>query len=806
MESHNYQHSEEAKNIKSFIINTINSDLKTLNKSKSSEKNNFIPTKDNIYKVFDFDFKNCLKKMNITNKISRTPSVKSSNINIFFNHEINGKVQKDNQNNIREGEVAIKFNIYDKKFIPNKISPIINKENEEKKNNINNSAFNDNDSKVVKNIPSNNNLYLYSLENALSLQTIIIKKLNNKNYIRNGLISDLNVLIEVCPIIKDFEVQQPLFLENDFDIFDKIKIEKFLFILNLSNLISVLNLIWEISDNNSKNFNRYLSNLGIYISYVKRDEKNNDIDFVLLTPLSINLYNYISSYGKTGFQNWKYNDLASEYSDYLEKYGFDDGYCFEELNKINLIQNIEENNYTINPRVMYYFKPNAIKKIINQRIINEPKNYTFPKEENNKFEGYNEIDFCLTMHEDSKISENVNFQLILEENTMKQSDNIILQKDTLYFFEIKKSIEQVHNTMLDTNKKTQRFLEAYKNIELIQNIKFDFENYTSVYICNKDYNQVKNYISKKNIVNNNIIYSNPQIGIGVLIKLRNTMKYLNCKIDEKNEQMIKQLDNQKKEFDNQKKEFDSQKKEFEKRLKLLEDEKIKKEKEIKAMNDKLEIIEIERTQEKYDNLKLTLDVIWPTNIEYIIKNIKGKGFNQEKIKSYNTLYEVFFKLSKEFLKIKKNSLYSRIAPFIGEKIVNDEDIKEWLNIKDILLNRFKETKPYSEYYKAIAEFLYGISYINCEKNLDLDIMSISRTRERKSIKEIILFLEIFYKEKDLNNIELKYQEVVLYLSKDLLDENIINQIICKEKDSKQIISRIISCANQENYNLYNEDY
>ena len=224
------------------------------------------------------------------------------------------------------------------------------------------------------------------------------------------------------------------------------------------------------------------------------------------------------------------------------------------------------------------------------------------------------------------------------------------------------------------------------------------------------------------------------------------------------------------------------------------------------MNDKLEIIEIERTQEKYDNLKLTLDVIWPTNIEYIIKNIKGKGFNQEKIKSYNTLYEVFFKLSKEFLKIKKNSLYSRIAPFIGEKIVNDEDIKEWLNIKDILLNRFKETKPYSEYYKAIAEFLYGISYINCEKNLDLDIMSISRTRERKSIKEIILFLEIFYKETDLNNIELKYQEVVLYLSKDLLDENILNQIICKEKDSKQIISRIISCANQENYNLYNEVY
>ena len=71
--------------------------------------------------------------MNITNKISRTPLVKSSNTNIFFNHAINGKVQKDNQNNIKEEAVSIKFNIYDKTIILNKISSIINKETEEKK-------------------------------------------------------------------------------------------------------------------------------------------------------------------------------------------------------------------------------------------------------------------------------------------------------------------------------------------------------------------------------------------------------------------------------------------------------------------------------------------------------------------------------------------------------------------------------------------------------------------------------------------------------------------------------------------------
>ena len=45
-------------------------------------------------------------------------------------------------------------------------------------------------------------------------------------------------------------------------------------------------------------------------------------------------------------------------------------------------------------------------------------------------------------------------------------------------------------------------------------------------------------------------------------------------------------------------------------------------------------------------------------------------------------------------------LYSRIVPFIGENIVKVEE----LNIKDILLKRVQENKPYSEYNRAIAKF------------------------------------------------------------------------------------------------------
>ena len=336
--------------------------------------------------------------------------------------------------------------------------------------------------------------------------------------------------------------------------------------------------------------------------------------------------------------------------------------------------------------------------------------------------------------------------------------------------------------MSEIFRKNKRFLEAYKNVHITQYINFNFKDYTSVYICNKDINKTEKVISEKKMDNNNVIYYNPQIGISILIKLRRTMKYLNSKIDEKNEQMLKHQ----KEIETK---FESQKIEFENRFKKIENEK-------KEMNDKLLRLEKERTQEKYDDLKLVLDIMWPTSIDFIIRNIKEKVFSQEKIQIYNKLYEIFCKVSKEFLKVKNDLLYNRIAPFIGVNIV-ENDIKEWLDIKDILLKRYKENKPYSEYYKAIAEFLYGISYIKSGEKLDCDIISLSSSRERKVIKEIILFLEIFYKENDLSNIELKYQEVVLYLSKDLLNDFIINQIVKQEKDNKQIISRIISCANQE---------
>ena len=63
-----------------------------------------------------------------------------------------------------------------------------------------------------------------------------------------------------------------------------------------------------------------LKELGICLSYVKRDNKKNDeeIDIVLLTPKSPVIYNYISSYGELGFVNTDFKKIAKEYCEWMK--------------------------------------------------------------------------------------------------------------------------------------------------------------------------------------------------------------------------------------------------------------------------------------------------------------------------------------------------------------------------------------------------------------------------------------------------------------------------------------------------------
>ena len=176
MKEHKSQHSDNAKDVKTLIINALNSNLKTPARAKSIEKNNFISIKEKITKVFDIKIKNCLEKINILNTISRSASVKSPIRKIIFNNEHNEILQKTIQNNIKVGEVTGRFNIHEKNIIRNKNISAMNKKSKEEENINNNITYKDN------NILSKNNLNLYSLESSLDLQRQIINQLKNKDY------------------------------------------------------------------------------------------------------------------------------------------------------------------------------------------------------------------------------------------------------------------------------------------------------------------------------------------------------------------------------------------------------------------------------------------------------------------------------------------------------------------------------------------------------------------------------------------------------------------------------------------------
>ena len=109
------------------------------------------------------------------------------------------------------------------------------------------------------------------------------------------IIINIQSLFEICPIINNFSNTISLPEKKDFDIYDNGNPEKFLFEVNLYNLISLINLLWTITKK-TDSFNKYMNKLCLNFSFVKRksNSRENELDFVLLAPVSSKLYNYIS--------------------------------------------------------------------------------------------------------------------------------------------------------------------------------------------------------------------------------------------------------------------------------------------------------------------------------------------------------------------------------------------------------------------------------------------------------------------------------------------------------------------------------
>ena len=819
-------------NIKTNGIPTSKKDIPKTSLKKEKTSKSIESIKNSKFKNgFDFDkmTQKTNKELNSNNKAEKklysekaeSRSLSPKKRNDFHHAQFNPKTS----NKEKESKLRIEDNIQN------------NKIKEENKNSINTLNFSSKSSQgEIKNIinatsskKNETNESNDKIEKAVNIGEInIFKKenekiLNNINNILiqknpdiNLLLESLKILLENYPAINEFnQVNDPLFSTDDFDIFKNPLDNQFIFSINLSNIISVMNLLWEVSNKSPKIFLEHTNKLNFYFSYVT-DEKFSGNDIVMLAPVSENLYNYLSTYGGEMFKDETISKKAFKYVHSITKFNFDRGYYFEDMNSINLLNYIGEGNYILLPKVIYYIKENTAKKLNKLNIISIPNEFKFhdPSKDVKEYKGYNEIDLAIKIKKDICIETNENFKLIPKNEYLNfkpaNKDNsdepkkisipIEFKEGDYYLFEMKINPKSIVNSINDIRKKYSRYIDALKNTKIIQNFKFEESKFNLAFVCNNSYNDA---ILATKEVKEDVIYSNPQVGLRILLKYDKKFKYLNEKVDS---------------IKNDNEQLKKEKEEFNTKLAAIknDNEQLKKEMEeintkLKELNENLKnyIKQMEYDKEiiQYNNSRLYLTYI--SNPMKVIFLIQTKSGREDTIKRYSRLYDCFEHVSTFYKRIKEreNDLCIKIIKYIGKDIKEEKEKEEWRSIKTEILKKYND----SVYYKGLVIFLFGEDYNNKDKE-DFSILSRNNSEIRKYVKNFIIFLSIFMDNSPNEDIEDKFQSVIVYIAEKMIGMKIISELFDKaraiigqtkykdktDKIIKSLMQDIISSFNSQN--------
>ena len=785
---------------------------KTLLKKEKASKSIESIKNSKFKNGFDFDkmTQKTNKELNSNNKAEKklysekaeSRSLSPKKRNDFHHAQFNPKTS----NKEKESKLRIEDNIQN------------NKIQEENKNSINTLDFSSKSSQgEIKNIinatsskKKETNENNDKIEKAVNIGEIdILKKenekiLNNINNILiqknpdiNLLLESLKILLENYPAINEFNrVEDPLFSTDDFDIFKNPLDNQLIFSINLSNIISVMNLLWEVSNKSPKIFLEHTNKLNFYFSYVT-DEKFSGNDIVMLAPVSENLYNYLSTYGGEMFKDETISKKAFKHVHSITKFNFDRGYYFEDMNSINLLNYIGEGNYILLPKVIYYIKENTAKKLNKLNIISIPNEFKFhdPSKDVKKYKGYNEIDLAIKIKKDICIETNENFKLIPKNEYLnfkpankdnsnepkKNSIPIEFKKGNYYLFEMKINPNSIINSIDDIRKKYNRYIDALKNTKIIQDNKFEESKYNLIFVCNNNYADAT--LATKE-VKEDVIYSNPQVGLSILLKYDKKFKYLNQKIDSiknDNEQLNTKLKELNEKFD----------------------------KQVDYLKNYINKIECDKELTQYNISKHYLTYISnPMKVIFLIQANSDRD-REETIKRYSRLYDCFEHVSIFYKRMKErqNDLCIRIIKYIGKDIKEEKEKEEWRSIKTEILKRYKN----SVYYKGLVIFLFGEDYNNKDKE-DFSILSRNNSEIRKYVKNFIIFLSIFMDNSPNEDIEDKFQSVIVYIAEKMIGMKIISELFDKaraiigqtkykdktDKIIKSLMQDIISSFNSQN--------
>ena len=645
-----------------------------------------------------------------------------------------------------------------------------------------------------------------------------IEILNNENISKDDIVK-VSKEIRENPLF-EIEVKEKLFDEKFFEMPEKSDINP-VFMLNLLNLIVIINFVWSAVKKNIESFHKILLELNIMFSFMK-NEKKPQYEYALLSTVPIKFYEIIAEKGLNCFKkDYNFNKAFLSSDRNIAQIGL--GYQVNTISQLNSLFNEKEIE---SPNIMYYIYHDKCEELFKKLIFNRPENnldsqYTIDLSSH----GYNEIDYSFILQDNIKISQNLIFNKVFENNetihffNSNSQDNIELNKETNIFVEIKahiKSKEIIPNLI----KNSDLFSEAYKNPAFggIEN-KFGKDKKEYYLLYNNQRSDAISEIGKLNLEKDKlkdtkVIYNSGYVQISSIVSLQNQIRSMNMKI----EKIIKDKENEK--------------------IKIIEEEEIKKKNMIEMFNQEKQEINKKMlelfNQEKQEINKKMLE-LFNQEKEKMKKEFKEdvyKKYIEPKILEFRDSFKVDSETIKSKLKeedesklaknlmnfgsmqIKYSGLCDKVLLFdadnkilnsadkvIGKILKSEIEKKEFFKLLSLLDIKISEKNFVSPYYEAFKSILTGPNWSPnyTPKNMgNLDIFSKSKFEDIIII--ILRFIVVLEHDENLLN---NFFEAVLYyvynISKTDISCLTLFTIYKRNNDLSTIVSKFIKSINTQNH-------
>ena len=346
-----------------------------------------------------------------------------------------------------------------------------------------------------------------------------------------------------------------LLTTDSFEIFSKVNVNP-IFIRELLNIIQVVNFVWIASKNNIDLFHKTLLKLGIMFSYLFRNEinENDGVDYALLTPLPIIIYDFIARNGKNSFKypnNFHFNeDFFS-----TEKNERQIGYIYQENSVSQFLSNVNPKDIDLCPKIMFYLEYESAKELFIKQIFNSPNNFLKLPHNKKEFNGYNEIDLSFSLKNKVIIEENFTFNFAKKKNnnfieksfSSGQKDNIIFEENSNIFIEIKYSIKNcdIEDVLNKLKNISNRFSNAYRNSAYSSLEKIFSKDKSSYFLFYEDnkidlFNKIKPDLNIDKDID--ICFNSVSVQLTSIVSLQNQIRHIKNVFEETKNSQNKKIE------------------------------------------------------------------------------------------------------------------------------------------------------------------------------------------------------------------------------------------------------------------------